>query len=332
MTLVELMVSIVIGMLMVAALAVLIADQSTTRAEVDKAGRMIENGRFAVQVIASDLQLAGFWGELSTVLAAPAAIPDPCSVTASDVDAALGMHVQGYSAVTPTSAPATVPSCISNYKLGTDIVVVRRLEPDSSSLETGGVPDFNKLTDGRLYMQTGLVAGGTSFTHVLASANSATNTATFALVKKNGTTRATVRMVVTHIYYVSTCSVVSGTTCQDSIPTLKRVERGQVSTTTTLAEGIEDLQIDYGQDTDGNGSPDAYVSGAALTSTTWPDVMTAKIHVLARTGDPVAGYTDKKTYEMGTATGAAAAANAPYKRHVMVQTVRIMNPSVRRLQ
>lgn len=61
-TLIEFMVSVVIGMLMVAVLAILIADQSGNRAEVDRSGRMIENGRYAVRTIAEDLQMAGYWG------------------------------------------------------------------------------------------------------------------------------------------------------------------------------------------------------------------------------------------------------------------------------
>ena len=76
-TLIEFMVSIVIGMLMIAALATLIASQSSTRGEIDKSGKMIENGRYAAQTMASDIQMAGYFGELSTQPTAPASLPDP---------------------------------------------------------------------------------------------------------------------------------------------------------------------------------------------------------------------------------------------------------------
>ena len=55
-TLVEFMVSITIGLLLVAAVATLIASQSSNRAEVDRAGRLIENGRYGIRALADDLQ------------------------------------------------------------------------------------------------------------------------------------------------------------------------------------------------------------------------------------------------------------------------------------
>src|SRR4051794_28560854 len=86
-TLIEFMVSIVLGMLMVAALATLIADQSGNRAEVDRNGRLIENGRYAIRAVADDLQLAGYWGELGvSPTFSGAGMPDPCVLTASGID------------------------------------------------------------------------------------------------------------------------------------------------------------------------------------------------------------------------------------------------------
>ena len=56
-TLIEFMVSIVLGMIIVAALATLVADQSVNRAEIDRSGRLIENGRYAIRALAEDLQM-----------------------------------------------------------------------------------------------------------------------------------------------------------------------------------------------------------------------------------------------------------------------------------
>jgi type IV pilus assembly protein PilW len=327
-TLVEFMVSIVIGMMMIAGLATLIASQSATRAEIDRSGLMIENGRYAVQTIASDVQLAGYWGELSETPAPPAALPDPCSTTSTDVEAAMGIHIQGYDA--SVALPADVGACLSNHKAGTDVLVVRKVDPNSTDLETAGVTDLTKLTDGKLYFQTGLSAG--AFTIRVATSSSGTNSATFNLTKKSGAP-GTIRKVITHIYYVSSCSVVASGACQDTIPTLKRVEKGQGATApVTLAEGIENLQVDYGVDSDADGAPDgADVSGTALTNVTWPNVMTAHIYVLARAADKSPGFTDNKKYAMGThGEVTPASADAAYKRHLFVQSVRIINPSARR--
>ena len=137
-TLVEFMVSITIGLLLVAAVATLIASQSTNRAEVDRAGRLIENGRYGIRAMADDLQMAGYWGELSGVpsTAALGAMPDPCALDLIPLTEASQLHIQGYNA----PASASVPACISNQRAGTDILVVRRADPDSSALETAGAP------------------------------------------------------------------------------------------------------------------------------------------------------------------------------------------------
>jgi type IV pilus assembly protein PilW len=337
-TLIEFMVSIALGMVIVAAVATLIADQSNNRAEVDRAGRLIENGRYAVRAMADDLQLGGYWGEMTAAPNAPAALPNPCSLVATDIEAAMALHVQGYNA----PASAAVPSCVSNQLAGTDILVVRHVDPDPSSLETAGAPDFAKLVDGQMYVQTGLVLATQAFGSAL-KAGSASNSANFVLVKKDLATRATIRKAVVHLYYISQCSVPVSGSCASGdggnpIPTLKMVELSVASgvaswNTVTIAEGIENLQVDYGVDTNADGSPDgADVDGSALTKDTWADVMTAKVYLLARSAEKTPGFTDDKTYPLGTAgTVTPATADQGYKRHVFVQSVRLVNPSARRV-
>src|SRR5450759_3134856 len=80
MTLVEWMVSITIGLILLAGLTALIAQQSSTQAELEKSSRQIENGRYAMQLLQDDIQLAGYYGEYSAAatLALPASLPNPC--------------------------------------------------------------------------------------------------------------------------------------------------------------------------------------------------------------------------------------------------------------
>jgi type IV pilus assembly protein PilW len=343
-TLIEFMVSITIGLIMVAALATLIADQSSNRAEVDRAGRLIENGRYGIRAITDDLQLAGYWGELSTAPGSTlTALPDPCSLSVADMSNAAQLHVQGYSAANLTSAPATVPSCLSNVRPGSDILVVRHADPDVSALMTGTLVDLTKLTDGQLYIQTGLNAGSAAFTSVINIGNSTTNATVFALKKKDLAAVATVRKVVVRIYYVASCSVEVGGSCTagdggSPIPTLKMLEltaSGGVSswgTPVTIAEGIELMQIDYGVDTDSDGSPNGDdVDGSALTHLNWGDVMAVKIHLVSRSLERTPGFTDGKTYVLGTGGSYTPATDVQgYKRQLMVQSVRLVNPSARR--
>lgn len=342
-TLVEFMVSIVIGMLMIAAIATLIANQSSTRGEIDKSGRMIENGRYATQVVANDLQLAGYWGESTTPPGAAVAMPDACDVTVANLLTATGLHVQGYSFDAGVAASAPLSGCVTNHKPGTDVLVIRRLDPDFSATQTGTNTDLAKVIENQIYVQTGLDSTGAALgapVFAAGSSDASVNTANFILRKRTGSL-APLRKLVVHVYYISKCSVEVAGSCNGAdggkpIPTLKRLELGvgPAFTKVTIAEGIENMQIDYGVDgADADGAPNGVdVDGSALTFTTWQDVMTVKVHLLARSGETTGGFVDNKTYALGSFGSASAATGEQgYKRHVFVQSVRLVNPSSRRV-
>jgi type IV pilus assembly protein PilW len=99
----------------------------------------------------------------------------------------------------------------------------------------------------------------------------------------------------------------------------------------TIAEGIENMQVDYGVDTTRT-APDGRRQRLGPHQGHLADVMTAKVYLLARSLEKTPGFTDSKTYVMGTAgTITPATADQGYKRHVFVQSVRLINPSARRV-
>ena len=334
-TLIELMVSMTIGLIMLAALVTLIADQSSNRGEIDKSGKMIENGRYAIQTMAADIQMAGFWGEFNPPASTVTVLPDPCSTDVGVLDGALPFHIQGYN--DPVTLPSDLAACVSEHKPGTDVLVVRRAD-------TGTVLKADAEAN-QIYIQSGLQAPiGLDFLHRLADGSDAADpTVGFIYKKKNLTTDADLRKVLVNIYYISKCSVPVSNSCTAGddgtpIPTLKLVQLskgagGPVFTTESIAEGIENLQIDYGVDSDGtDGAPDGGdVNGSALAPANWQNVMSLKLHLLARSTEKTPGYQDKKSYVLGTAGAASAASdNTQYKHHVFVQSVRLVNPSGRR--
>jgi type IV pilus assembly protein PilW len=219
---------------------------------------------------------------------------------------------------------------------------VRHADPDTSSILTGGAVDLGKLTDGQLYIQTGLNSASANFSSVINIGSSATNAATFSLKKKDMTATATVRKVVVRIYYIASCSVEVSGSCTGAdggkpTPTMKMVELIAAagapawSSPVTIAEGIESMQIDYGVDTDSDGAPNSDVDGSALTHLNWSDVMVVKIHLVARSLERTPGFADDKTYVLGTyGNYVPATVDRGYKRQLMVQSVRLVNPSSRR--
>lgn len=345
-TLVEWMVSITIGLILLAGLTALIAQQSSTQAELEKSSRQIENGRYAMYVLNEDIQMAGYYGEFSNVagLTVPAALPDPCAVAVADIEPAMVFPVQGYDSLTTAGLPACINA--ANHLSGTDILVVRRVEAATLTIASAA-----SAAGGQVYLQSGLTGSGLEFIKKLGTGADAAGTTVFTLKKKDKVSPAPLRKFLVHIYFVSPCSVpVSGSsTCSSAadggkpIPTLKVLELSSsgantLMSTTPLVEGIENMQIDYGFDTTGDGAPDSYAKDAApeadwATNPTavahWGNVMAVRLNLLARSNESSAGYLDAKTYNLGLA-GTTTATNDHFKRRVFSQLIRVVNPSSRR--
>ncbi len=317
MSLVELMVSIAVGLILLAGITTLIGRQSSAREELEKASREIENGRYATQLLREDIQHAGFYGEYSPVsgVAATTVPADPCNLTAGSTNSGwdttttpvtVPAPIYGYAA--QASDPTTATTCgLTNYKSNTAILVVRR---------TGTVPvAAASAVAGTTYLQVPQCLTTTPF---------ALGTSGFTLQQKDCTNLAPLHAYIVRVYYVSTCDVCGS----DTIPTLKVVESTNgTKTIIPLVEGIENMEFDYGIDNDGDGAPDAYTATPAATD--WPNVMAIRINLLARNNDLTTGYQDNKTYSLGGA-GTVGPFNDNYKRHAYSELVRVINPSARR--
>src|SRR5438128_11986550 len=61
-TLVELMIAMTISLVMMAALVGVFVNTSQSAREMSKTNALIDNGRFAVELLQADLEHGGFWG------------------------------------------------------------------------------------------------------------------------------------------------------------------------------------------------------------------------------------------------------------------------------
>jgi type IV pilus assembly protein PilW len=331
-SLVELMIAIALGLFLLATISVVFVNSSRSRDETERANRQIENGRYAMQVMGDDLRLAGFLAAFDVGqanFALPAAKPDPCDTTVAGLNAALPLHVQGYDG-------GAALGCIADVKAGTDIVVVRRA--------AGCVADAagcSATAAGQAYFQASLCNNNSELaSNTLAGQYRLdTDAAKLILSARNCVDRAPKMRYLVRIYFVANNDVAG-----DGIPTLKRAELNNGAfQVIPIAQGIENLQLEYGIDTNNDGSPDVFTAdpdskpvcaGAACVQN-WANAITAKIHLLARNTTPSYGsYTDDKTYTLGLkADGtdhAVPAQNDAYRRHVYQGDVRFYNPSGRR--
>lgn len=322
-SLIELMISIAIGLLLLAALSTLFVSQSRTRAELDKQNRMIDNGRYALDLLSENLRMAGFYAELDPIsITVPASLTNPCLTTAADIGAGLPFHVQGYNAASLTTAVSSVPSCVpSTLKSGSDILVAKRASTNKIAT-TAAVANTTYLQVSLCTPKTGLPENA----YLLAKAPANFNLSEKSCTLANGGPATNIRRFLVQIYFVD-----SNNKPGDGIPTLKMAELDASSNyvITPLVEGIEYLQVDYGIDTDNNGMPDgAYVSCSACTADDWSKVVSVKINLISRNLDTTSGYTDPNTYTLGTAGNVTP--GQAYKRHAYTQVVRLINPAGRK--
>jgi type IV pilus assembly protein PilW len=87
--LVELMISLVIGLVILGALVAVFVNASRNNREASAAASVIENGRFAIELLEGDVSHAGFWGtyvpdfddptrDEDPPTSTPTLIPNPC--------------------------------------------------------------------------------------------------------------------------------------------------------------------------------------------------------------------------------------------------------------
>lgn len=323
-SLIELMISITIGLLILSALATLFVNQSRTRIELDKSNRLIDNGRYALEVLSENLRLAGFYGE-SDLAAPPGVITDPCTTDLTEMRNALRLHVAGYDAA-DVGATIDSPPCgltTTELKKGSDILVLRRADTQISE----------PIVNGTHYIQ---VSNCKDKDQLNDPVNLNTTATGLTRTKRNCTSAADVRQFFVQTYFISPYNIEG-----DGIPTLKRKEldpAGIDSTgeqkfiTTPLVEGIEYLQVEYGFDGDNDGAADIYVTSCA-TAECWSNIVSVKLNIIARNTEPTAGYTNTNIYTLGSAGTFGPFNNdvkGGYKRHVYTQIVRLVNPSSRR--
>ncbi|HEV2219915.1 MAG TPA: PilW family protein [Casimicrobiaceae bacterium] len=340
-SLIELMIALIIAGVLLFGLAVFFVSSSRSFSEAERVSRQIENGRYALGLLSEEIRLAGFYGEVknvinlpstpapSAVIPMPATLPNPCATDFASVKAALPVPLQG------VDAPGTAPSCIPDAVSGTDIIVVRRA--NTTTLAAGSA-----VANG-FYTQTTNCA---TLAPVFQIAQSG-----FTLTDKDCTTAMPIRQYHVYIYYIAPCSVATGSggACAAGdapLPTLKRVELCSDTSATNsacasgadtmsnpepLVEGIENIQYEYGLDTNGDGSPDSYTA-APSSVTQWSQVVAVRIHLLARNADATSGYTDTKTYAMGNNADGTANTLTPggsFRRHAYTALVRVTNVSQR---
>jgi type IV pilus assembly protein PilW len=320
MTLIELMVALGIGsFLMIGAMTVFMQSRTTFRIN-ESVARLQENGRFVLDAIEPDIRMASYFGLTTrankvqgraTENVLPAAFPvaSDCNVNwAVDLDD----EVEG-------SNNAYAWACAPNgaYQAGTDTLVVRRTAEDPT------VPAA--LQPNTLYIQSARFQDSQLFNGTVVPAGYLPATSDAYQLVVNG-------------YYVSQNSSLD--TPGNSVPSLRRKflrngGSGPVIADEEILPGVDDMQIQFGVDTDlpgtaNRGAIDRYVNpGAAIldpfNASFIPTarVLSVRVWIRLRAERAERGYTDTTNYVYADQN--VAAPGDEFRRIVVSKTIYLRN-------
>ncbi|OUR65235.1 pilus assembly protein PilW [Methylophaga sp. 42_25_T18] len=288
MTLVELMIALVLGLVVTSAvIEIFIGSKQMYRVQ-DARARLQENGRFAIQFLSNNIRNAGYNGCATRGGSVP--ITNTLNNSGDFLwDFATG--IQGFDATASAAiwSPAIVADITSPLS-GSDVLTIRTMnEPVIRvTAHPGGTPPGsaaiqvntqNQLERFDIVMVTDCL---TSAIFQITSANPNTSgsvthntgvgapgNATQALGKDY--TGAEIVKLTTKSFYIRNNA--------DGVPSL--YQRISNDTAVELVEGIENMQILYGVDTDNDDAVDQYITAATVTN--WDNVVSVRVSLLLRT-------------------------------------------------
>lgn len=322
-SLIELMIALAIGLVVLAVLATVFSQTSSGRSELDRVSRLVENSRYAVDSIGDDVRHAGFYGTFLPPTDAVYVDASPCTWNSLDV-ATIGWQPS----VTPARFPAPLQGwddpaasgdldCLPNRLHGTDVLAIRRVSSEPTAV---GAVDAAGV-----YVQASQCIGDA----VLMQVSHDASKFTLRTAACDATKRAGIRRYFVRVYYVASCNDCDA---NDGIPTLKRMERDSAGVRViALAEGVENMQLEYGVDTTGSGEITSYRADAGA-GITWADVVAVRAHLLVRSADAGAtARTSPAAFDVGPQPAHQnVACRSGHKCRLVTTTMRLNNVAGRR--
>lgn len=309
-TLVEIMVTMLIGLfLMLGTITVYMQSRSSFRVS-DGQARLQENVRFALDLIDPDVRLAQFWGRSNQpgLVNVPGGIPVTCGgidVTALALNLAQPVtgvdETVGYNAVIPCPAA-------TGARADSDALIVRHVSAQPTPPTAGTLQVQSDLSLGQVFNDGAIPAGfgPAAQTHDL----------------------------VVNIYYVD-----NGSNLDPTLPSLRRwtLNAAGALVEQEIITGVENLQVQFGVDTNGLGSVTRYVDPNDPVITPGApgflpnaQIVAVRLWLLMRTEEAETGFVDAGPYlpadaDLGALNPGGAAYPATSRRQQVTKTIFLRN-------
>ncbi len=295
-SLTELLVAVTIGLIILAGVSSVMVSSKKTYTAQDSLARLQENARAAMLIMTRDMRNIGYWG----------CNPDEENIT-NVLNGATTNHyfqhgepLEGSEAGSNFYPSGNTMALVPAPRANTDIFMIRGLDTSSgigitdpmpSSSQNIKISDFSGIVEGDIVALTDCnstdifqvtqitdAGGGKDMLqHKSGTVHSPGNLPLGGpdKISKAYSTDATLMRYMAHTYFIAPGS--------DGEPALYRqsVSAG-VPQSQELVEGIENLQVLYGVDQDGDRLPDNYVRANLVGSASWNNVVSIRFGIIAR--------------------------------------------------
>ena len=285
-TLIELMIAMVLGLFIMGGVSELFINSKQVYRVQENQSRLQENARFAMNFITNDIRMAGFFGCLGK------------NYETSNIENALRDQTNIAWTLEPIEGYDNVDSEFSIFTSvvpGTDVIVFRGLqnemvplvEPYSNSAQMFVDPTFNDdcssgaqknvchegeilmvtdCTQGTIFQvtQTTATGGADSVINIVHSGNATFtpgNASPVTFVKEYGT-GAHIARFNSYAYFIRLNPAGQSSLYRASVSLINNEDNSFFAE--ELVEGVENMQLLYGEDTDGDNTANYYLSAGAV--------------------------------------------------------------------
>jgi len=294
-SLVEIMIAVTISVVLLAGVEKIFVSSKHTYRVQDALSRVQESGRFASDFITKDVRMAGYSGCYQQT--APINMADLNGDGIPDPFADIGTQaVIGYEyGDLPASLTSTVSLTSADVQANTDVIVIMNAAPSDNVQLVGNLTTVNAniqldaAATGLFQPNDILLISDCTAADVFAANNVSSGSGKITIAHSNSVnignflsktygTDAMIMKVNKVAYYIGTNT--------NGNPALfrKRLGNGSAMITEELAEGIEDMQIEYGEDLTGDGIANRYVDADAA-GLNMANVVSIRIGMLVETVD-----------------------------------------------
>ena len=319
-SMVELMVALVITLILLSGISQIFLSSKKSFTIQDTLARQQENGRYVIDVLGQDLRRAGYMGGigLDPIGGTEGEVTDngTCVTTDNTWGRMLNNRIFGLNDTNVSYVTSTKYACSPDSShLRGDILVVRYQAP----WIVGGLttPGFESE---RLYVRSALTQA-----RLFKGKDAANLSNKLPVVTTGGAAE-----LVARAYYVGPSG--SGTCNGAVVPALFResLDDNGRPVAEEIGYGIENLQVRYGVDIDGDNSVDQYLDSGSTgldEPGEWTSVIAAKIWILTRGECPETGLdTSSATFAMGDVNyNPADTAKRGYRRQLYQTTITLRN-------